>query len=76
MDMNYGGGEYGREGGWQDGVEWGGKWDNCNSIINKYILKKKKETAPHFDLRTRAKRSPRKPGHAPSVLEPTDLGSV
>ena len=26
-------------GGRQDGVEWGGKWDNCNSIINKYILK-------------------------------------
>ena len=25
-------------GGGQDGVEWGG-WDNCNSIINKYILK-------------------------------------
>ena len=24
-------------GGGQDGVEWGGKWDNCNSIINKYI---------------------------------------
>ena len=39
MDMNYGGGECGREGGGQDGVEWGGKWDNCNSIINKYIKK-------------------------------------
>ena len=36
------GGECGREGGGQDGVEWGGKWDNCNSIINKYIKKKKK----------------------------------
>ena len=35
------GGECGREGGGQDGVEWGGKWDNCNSIINKYIKKKK-----------------------------------
>ena len=35
------GGERGREGGGQDGVEWGG-WDNCNSIINKYIKKKKK----------------------------------
>ena len=23
-------------------MEWGGKWDNCNSIINKYIIKKKK----------------------------------
>ena len=33
-------GECGREGGGQDGVEWGVKWDNCNSIINKYILKK------------------------------------
>ena len=37
MDMNYGG-ECGREGGGQDGVEWGGKWDNYNSIINKYIF--------------------------------------
>ena len=29
-------------GGWAgwSGV-WGGKWDNCNSIINKYIKKKK-----------------------------------
>ena len=34
------GGECGRKGGGQDGVEWGGKWDNCNGII-KYILKKK-----------------------------------
>ena len=40
MDMTYRGGECGREGGGQDGVEWGGKWDNCNSIINKYIKKK------------------------------------
>ena len=26
-------------------MEWseGEKWDNCNSIINKYILKKKKQ---------------------------------
>ena len=26
-------------------MEWseGGKWDNCNSIINKYILKKENE---------------------------------
>ena len=37
------GGECGREGGGQDGVEWGGKWDNCNSIINKYIKKKERE---------------------------------
>ena len=27
-------------GGGQDGVECGGEWDNCNSIINKYIKKK------------------------------------
>ena len=34
--MNYGG-ECGREGVWR--MEWseGGKWDKCNSIINKYI---------------------------------------
>ena len=40
MDMNYRGGMW-EGGGGQDGVEcvWG-KWDNCNSIINKYILKK------------------------------------
>ena len=39
MDMNYSGGM--REGGGgQDGVEWGGEWDNCNSIINKYIINK------------------------------------
>ena len=31
------GGMWEGEGG-QDKVEWGG-WDNCNSIINKYILK-------------------------------------
>ena len=37
--MNYRGGMW--EGGdGQDGVE-GGEWDNCNSIINKYIFKKK-----------------------------------
>ena len=40
--MNYGG-ECGREGGGQDVVELGGEWDNCNSIINKYIKKKKKK---------------------------------
>ena len=28
--------------GWADGVELGGKWDNCNSIINKYIKKTSK----------------------------------
>ena len=38
--MNYRGGIW-EGGGGQDGVEWGGrKWDNCNSIINKYIFKK------------------------------------
>ena len=42
MDMNYRGGMW-EGGGGQDGVEWGGKWDNCNSIINKYILKNKKQ---------------------------------
>ena len=39
MDMNYRGGMW-EGGGGQDGVESGGKWDNCNSIINKYINKK------------------------------------
>ena len=43
MDMNYRGGMWAGEGG-PDGVEWGGgEWDNCNSIINKYILKKSKK---------------------------------
>ena len=40
--MNYRGGMW-EGGGGQDGVE-GGEWDNCNSIINKYI--KRKETHP------------------------------
>ena len=40
MDMNYRG-ECGRERmGRMEWSEGGGKWDNCNSIINKYILKK------------------------------------
>ena len=46
MDMNYRGGMW-EGGGWAgwSGVG-GGKWDNCNSIINKYIKKKnnKKKT--------------------------------
>ena len=41
--MNYKEGNVGGRGwtGWS-GVK-GGKWDNCNSIINKYIKKTKKE---------------------------------
>ena len=43
MDMNYKGRNVGGRGwaGWS-GVK-GRKWDNCNSIINKYIFKKIKE---------------------------------
>ena len=42
MDMNYRG-ECGRERvGRMECSEGGGKWDNCNSIINKYIKKKSK----------------------------------
>ena len=37
MDMNYRGGMWEGRGG-QDGVEWGGECDNCNSIINKYFF--------------------------------------
>ena len=37
MDMNYRRVMW-KGGGGQDGVE-GGEWDNCNSIINKYIKK-------------------------------------
>ena len=40
MDMNYRRGMW-EGGGGQDGVE-GGEWDNCNSIINKYIKNKLK----------------------------------
>ena len=42
MDMNYRWGMW-EGGGGQDGVEWGREWDNCNSIINKYIFKKLKK---------------------------------
>ena len=48
MDMNYMGGMW-EGGGGQGGVKWG-KWDNCNSIINKTYfkkLKKKKSGHPH-----------------------------
>ena len=41
MDMNYRGGMW-EGGGGQGGVK-GGKWDNCKSIINKYILKNDKK---------------------------------
>ena len=38
-------------GGGQDGVECGGwKWDNCNSIINKYILKTKQNKTKMVSL--------------------------
>ena len=40
MDMNYRGGMW-EGGGWARWSGVGGKWDNCNSIINKYIKKKK-----------------------------------
>ena len=42
MDMNYGGGTW-EGGGWAGWSGVGGEWDNCNSIINKYIKKKKKK---------------------------------
>ena len=41
MDMNYGGGMW-EGGGWAGWSGVGGEWDNCNSIINKYIFKKNK----------------------------------
>ena len=41
MDMNYRGGMW-EGGGWAGWSGVGGKWDNCNSIINKYIKKKNK----------------------------------
>ena len=39
----WGGGDVGGRG--VGRMEWsgGGKWDNCNSIINKYIKKKQKQ---------------------------------
>ena len=42
MDMNYRGGMW-EGGGWAGWSGVGGKWDNCNSIINKYIKKKKEK---------------------------------
>ena len=41
MDMNYEGGMW--EGGGWAGWSGGGEWDNCNSIINKYVFKKLKK---------------------------------
>ena len=41
MDMNYGGGMW-EGGGWAGWSGVGGKWDNCNSIINKIYLENKK----------------------------------
>ena len=38
MDMNYSG-EMWEGGGWAGWSGVGGEWDNCNSIINKYIKK-------------------------------------
>ena len=38
MDMNYRGGMWEGRGGRLEWSEGGRKWDNCNSIINKYIL--------------------------------------
>ena len=45
MDMNYRGGGSGREGVGRMQLSEGGKWDNCNSIINKYIKKKRMKGA-------------------------------
>ena len=42
--MNYRGGMW-EGGGWTGWSGVGGKWDNCNSIINKYIKKKKNTKA-------------------------------
>ena len=47
--MNYRGGMW-EGGGGQDGVELGGEWDNCNSIINKYILKKNDLNVTPWDV--------------------------
>ena len=51
--MNYRGGMW-EGGGGQDGVEWGGEWDNCNSIINKYIKKTTKKELKNFWLSARS----------------------
>ena len=56
MDMNYRGGMW-EGGGEQDGVK-GRKWDNCNSIINKYIkksIKIGKFLCSHFNIENERK---------------------
>ena len=53
------GGEYGRVG--VDRMEWsegGGEWDNCNSIINKYI--KKIKLQPPTQSKAKKKRKKKK----------------
>ena len=59
-------------GGGQDGVEWGREWDNCNSIINKYIKKKKK--TKNFGLKIKKSLSRRKQHSA--VSNTADNGQV
>ena len=39
-------------------MEWGGEWDNCNSIINKYIYKKRSVTVKGQSLSHFAAASP------------------
>ena len=43
-------------------MEWGGKWDNCNSIINKYIKKKKK-------IKNKIKKKKKKKSHCQNLEE-------
>ena len=38
-------------GGWAGWSGVGGEWDNCNSIINKYIKKKKKKEKDYVIIR-------------------------
>ena len=60
MDMNEGEGNAGGRGSaGQRGIK-GGKWNNCNSIINKIYLKRRKQLKsivfyfPKFQCRVRA----------------------
>ena len=43
-DMNYRGEDVGGGVGRMEWSEGGRKWDNCNSIINKYIFKNRKKS--------------------------------